>query len=236
MSGTADDIRNLVNRFDGLVQDLQNAVNDALDWVPWGLGWLADKIRDLWNGLMDKIQAFYAPLMEILSNLGSPSAVSGKADSWSSQVGSPVSGRVALADVGSLAVDDSWKGSAADQYKQQAPLQKTALQNVKTQLTDGISGALKDVSSAIQLFFGIMITAIGAYIAAILVALGQVGTIFLIPTGILTAVVASGIFGGAFYVAGENLKSSCRAAKTVMDQKVAENTGYPNGSWPVATL
>ncbi len=236
MSGTADDIRNLVNRFNGLVQDLQNAVNDALDWVPFFLDWVVDKIRGLWNDLMDKIHQFFAPLVEILSNLGSPSTVSTTADGWSTSVGSPVSGRVALADLGSLAVDDSWKGSAADQYKQKAPLQKTALQNIKTQFTDGISGALKDVSSAIQLFFGIMIGAIGAWIVAMVGAMAATGTIVGIPAGIVIAIVAGGVFGGAFYAAGENLKSSCRSAKTLLDQKMAENTGYPNGAWPVATL
>jgi len=116
------------------------------------------------------------------------------------------------------------------------PLQKTALQNIKTQFTDGISGALKDVSSAIQLFFGIMIAAIGAFIVAIIAAIGQAGTIFLIPTGIVTAIVAAGVFGAAFYAAGENLTASCRTAKTLLDQKLAENTGYPDGTWPKATL
>ena len=197
MSGTANDIRDLVNRFNGLVQDLQDGINDVLDWVPWGLGWLADKIRDLWNGLMGKIKEFFDPLVEILSHLGEPSTVSSKADQWSSNVGSPVSARVALADVGSLAVDDNWKGSAADQYKQKAPLQKTALQNIKTQFTDGISSALKDVSSAIQMFFGLMIVAIGAWIAAIITALGATATIFGIPAGILIAIAAgSGVRGG----------------------------------------
>ena len=38
---------------------------EAIDWVPWGLGWLADKIRDLWNGLMDKIKEFFDPLVQI---------------------------------------------------------------------------------------------------------------------------------------------------------------------------
>ena len=219
MSGTANDIRDLVNRFNGLVQDLQDAINDVLDWVPWGLGWLADKIRDLWNGLMGKIKEFFDPLVEILSNLGEPSTVSSKADLWSSNVGSPVSARVALADVGSLAVDDNWKGSAADQYKQKAPLQKTALQNVKTQFTDGISSALKDVSSAIQVFFGLMIAAIGAWIAAIITALGATATIFGIPAGILIAIAAVAGFGAAFWGAGESLKSQCRSARTLLEQK-----------------
>ena len=236
MSGTANDIRDLVNRFNGLVQDLQDGINDVLGWVPWGLGWLADKIRDLWNGLMDKIQEFFDPLVQILTHLGEPSTVSSKADQWSSNVGSPVSARVALADVGSLAVDDSWKGTAADQYKQKATLQKSALQNIKTQFTDGISSALKDVSSAIQIFFGLMIVAIGAWVAAIITALGATATIFGIPAGILIAIAAGGAFGAAFWGAGENLKSQCRSAKTLLEQKMSENTAYPNGAWPQATL
>jgi hypothetical protein len=236
MSGTADEIRDLVDRFYRLVQELQDGINDALDWVPFFLNWIVDRIRDLWNDLMNKIKEFFDPLVEILSNLGSPTTVSSTADKWSSTVGSPVSGRVALADLGSLSVEDNWKGSAADQYKQKVPLQKTALQNIKTQFTDGISGALKDVSSAIQVFFGIMIGAIGAFIVAIVGALAATGTIVGIPAGIVIAITAAGVFGAAFYAAGENLKSSCRTAKTVLDQKKAENTGYPNGAWPVATL
>lgn len=236
MSSTANDIRELVNRFNRLVQDLQDAVNDVLDWVPWGLGWLADRVVDLWNGLMDKIREFFDPLIQILSNLGEPTTVSSTGNEWSTSIGAPVSARVGLADIGSLSVDDNWKGLSADQYKQKVPLQKTALQNIKTQFTDGISGALKDVSSAIQLFFGIMIGAIGAFIVAILAAIGQAGTIFGIPTGIVTAIVAAGVFGAAFYAAGENLKSACRTAKTLLDQKLAENTGYPGGMWPKATL
>ena len=48
---------------------------------------MADKIRDLWNGLMDKIKELFAPLVEILSNLGEPSTVSSTADAWSTSVG-----------------------------------------------------------------------------------------------------------------------------------------------------
>ena len=156
----------------------------------------------------------------------------------SSNVGSPVSARVALADVGSLAVDDNWKGTAADQYKQKAPLQKTALQNIKTQFTDGISSALKDVSSAIQIFFGLMIVAIGAWVAAIITALvAPRRPSSASPPGTLIAIAAGGAFGAAFWGADKNLKVvRCRSAKTLLEQKMSENTAYPNGAWPQATL
>jgi hypothetical protein len=233
---TAQDIVDLVNKFNGLVEDLREGINNAIDWIPWGLGWIADKIHDAWNSLMDKIHEVFDPLVFILSNLGSPPTVSSTGDGWSSQVGSPVSGRVSLAELGSLAVDDTWTGASAEQYKQQVPLQKTALQNIKTQFTDGISGALKDVSGGIQTFFGIMIGAIAAWIVAMIGAVAATGTIVGIPVGVLIAVGAGAVFGGAFYAAGENLKSQCRSAKTVLEQKLAENTGYPGGMWPKATL
>ncbi len=236
MADTAQDIVDLVNRFNGLVDDLQSGINAAIDWIPWGLGWIADKIHDAWNSLMDKIHEVFDPLVFILSNLGSPGTVSSTGDGWSSQVGSPVSARVSLADLGSLAVDDSWSGDSADQYRQQAPLQKTALQNIKTQFTDGISGALKDVSAAIQFFFGAMVVAIGLWIAAMITAVAATGTIVGIPVGVLVAVGAGVAFGAAFYAAGENLKSQCRSANTTLAQKLAENTGYPGEAWPKATL
>lgn len=233
---TAADIAALVDRFNGLVEDLRNKVNSALDWVPWGLGWVVDKIHDAWNSLMDKITEVFEPLVFILSNLGSPSTVTSTGDAWSSQVGAPVSARVGTAEPGALAVDDSWKGSAASQYGQQVPRQKSALQGIKTQFTDGISGALKDVANAIQFFFGAMVVAIAAWIAAIITALASSATIIGIPAGILIAVGAGAAFGAAFWGAGENLKSQCRAAKSLLEQRLAENTGYPGGSWPQATL
>ena len=88
----------------------------------------------------------------------------------------------------------------------------------------------------IQIFFGLMIVAIGAWVAAIITALGATATIFGIPAGILIAIAAGGAFGAAFWGAGENLKSQCRSAKTLLEQKMSENTAYPNGAWPVATL
>lgn len=233
---SAEDIRNLVDKIYDKIQDLQNAVNDALDWVPFFLDWITDRIRDLWNDLMDKVKSILEPVQFVLSNLGEPSTLSSTGDKWSSQVGAPVSARVGLADLGSLAVDDNWKGSAADQYKQKAPLQKTALTNVKAQFTDGISGALKDVGSAIQLFFGLMVAAITAFVAAIVVAIAACFGLVTIPPAILALIAAGAAFDATLYQQMENLKSACRSAKTVLEQKVSDNTGYPNGAWPVATL
>lgn len=236
MSSTADDIRNLVDRFYDKIQELQDAVNDALDWVPFFLDWITDRIQDLWNDLMNKIKSVFEPVKFVLSNLGEPSTLTSTGDKWSTQVGAPVSARVGLADLGSLAVDDNWKGSAADQYKQKVPLQKTALQNVKTQFTDGISGALKDVSSAIQLFFGVMVSALTVFVGAIILAIAACITLVGIPAAIIGLIAAGGVFDAALYGTMENLKSACRSAKTTLEQKVSDNTGYPNGAWPVATL
>ncbi len=197
---------------------------------------LVDKIHDAWNSLMDKIQEVFEPVVFMLSNLGSPLALTSTGDAWSSQVGGSVSGKVGMAEPGALAVDDSWTGSAATQYLQQVPRQKTALQNIKTQVTDGISSALKDVATGIQFFFTAMVIAIVAWIAAIVTAIASSATVIGIPAGIFIAVGAGVAFGAAFWGAGENPKSQCRTAKSILEQKLAENTRYPSGSWPQATL
>lgn len=172
----------------------------------------------------------------ILSNLGSPDTLTATADQWSNTVGANVSARVGMADLGNLAVDDNWSGSAAEQYRQQMPLQKTALQYVKTQFTDGISGALKDVASAIKAFWTVMVSALVVLIGGIITAIGSTASIFSAPAAPFIAAAAVGVFAAAAWGGTEILKSQCAGATTTLTQKLAENTAYPNGTWPKATV
>lgn len=232
---TAQEISDLVDRFYAKVKDLQNAINDILDWIPWGFGWVADKLKDGWNWLCEKIDSAFTALSFILSNLGSPDTLTQTADDWSSTVGADVSARVGLADLGNLAVDDSWSGSAAEQYKQKMPLQKLALQNIKTQFTDGISSALKDVASAIKVFWTVLVSGLVVLIGGIIAAIASTATILGAPAGPFIAAAAVGVFAAAAWGGTEILKSQCAGANTTLTQKLAENTAYPGGAWPKAT-
>ncbi len=233
---TAQDITDLANEVTQKLEDLRNAVNKVLDWVPWGLGWIADKIKGAWNGLMDKVKSVWDPIAYYFSHLGSPSSLTATANTWSTQVGSVVSARVGEADAGSLAVDDNWDGDAAEQYRQELLLQKTALTNIKTQFTDGISGALKDMSSALVQFWVSCLAALGALIASAITAIATAATIFGAPAAPFILGGGVAIFGIAFWGANEILKGQANGAKTTLTQKLSDNSGYPGGAWPVATV
>lgn len=233
---TAQEITDLVNKFFDKVKELEDAINDILDWIPWGFGWVADKLKDGWNWLCDKINSAFDALMFVFNNLGSPDTLTQTADLWSNTVGANVSARVGLADIGNLAVDDSWKGSAAEAYAQQMPLQKTALQYVKTQFTDGISTALKDVAFAIKTFWTVMISALVVVVGAAVTAIAAAAGIITAPAAPFALAIAVGVFAAAAWGAIEILKSQCSSANSVLTQKLAENTAYPNGAWPKATV
>ncbi len=233
---TAQEIIDLVNTFTQKLEDLRNGVNRIIDMLPWGMGWVGDKIRDAWNWLMDKVSSVWDPIVYYFSNLGSPSSLSAAADQWSSAVGGPVSGRVGVADLGSLAVDDNWSGSAAEQYRQKVPLQKTALTSIKTTFTDGISTALKDLSSAIIQFWVSCLAALGALIAAAITAVASTATIFGAPAAPFILGGGVAIFGIAFWGANEIFLGQGRGANSTLTQKLNDNTGYPGGNWPVAAV
>jgi hypothetical protein len=147
-----------------------------------------------------------------------------------------VSAEVGNADLGSLKVDDNWQGSAANQYRQTVPLQKTALTNIKTQFTDGISTVLKDVATAIRTFWTVMVSALAVLIGGFVTAIAACVGIITAPAAPFAALIAVGVFGAAFWGAGELLKAQCSSANSVLNQKLAENTGYPAGAWPKATV
>lgn len=233
---TAQEISDLVDTFYAKVKELENAINDILDWIPWGFGWVADKLKEGWNWLCNKINAAFDKLAWVLSNLGSPDTLTRTADEWSSTVGSHVSARVGFADLAGLSVDDTWKGSAAEQYKQQMPLQKTALQNVKTQFTDGISTALKDLATGIKTFWTVMISALTVLVVAIITAIAAAAGIITAPTAPFAAAIGVGVFAAAAWGAVEILKSQCSSANTTLTQKLSENTAYPGAAWPRATV
>jgi len=138
-----DQINSVVGRIESKTTELQNSINGKLRWLPSGL---QDKVVSGWNSFCGFMKRIWDNLNEILSNMGSPSALWSAADGWSDWVGGPVSGQVQSAEAGLLDVDNNWDGDAAEAYRQTLPLQKAALDKVRATLTEGISSALNEVA------------------------------------------------------------------------------------------
>jgi hypothetical protein len=239
MSGAAEllaEINETVQRIDDKVQELQNSINSGLDKIPWGLGWIADRVREGWDWFVGKMNEFWDWLNNILSHMGDPDAISAAADAWSNDVGGPVSAEVGDAEAGSLLVDDNWTGDAAEQYKQRLTLQKTALDKIKSSFTDGISTALKDLRLAIWTFWAALVAALAALVVGIIGAVTSSATIFGLPAAPFIAAGAVGVCLAALWGGSSILKTQAANANTVLLQKLNDNAGFPDGHWPAATV
>ena len=106
-----DQISSVVDRIETKTIELQDSINDKLHWLP---GPLQDKVVSGWNSFCSFMQRVWDNLNEIISNMGSLSALWSAADAWSDGVGAPVSSQVQSAEAGLLSVDDKWDGDAAE--------------------------------------------------------------------------------------------------------------------------
>jgi hypothetical protein len=226
-----DQIKSVMGRIDSKTTELQNSINSKLHWLP---GFLQDKVIAGWNKFCGFMKRVWDNLNEMISNMGSPSALWSTADAWSDWVGSPVSGQVQSADAGLLGVDDNWDGDAADAYRQTLPLQKSALEKVKSALTDGIATALSDVAKGIIVFWAGLLTALAALVAGIIGALASTATVIGMPAGPFIAAGAGLVAAGAIIAGGEILESVCSSANSTLRQKLADNSGFHDGHWPPA--
>ena len=233
MDDLVQQINELIEKIKGKLDDLLGKVNDFLSWVPWGLGWLADKIKDAWNWLCEKFQEFWDGVTKITTNMGDRDALSATATTWSTSVGGPVSAQKDAVDASAvLKADDTWQGDAAVAYAGKAKQHQTALEKVVTTYVTAMSSALDTVRAGLVKFYMGLITALGALVAGIIAALASSATIFGIPAGIIIAAGAALIAVGAFFTGGELLKSDCTAANNSLTQKMNDNNGFPHEAWP----
>jgi hypothetical protein len=225
-----------VQKIRDLVQLLADTLNAALSGLSILLGWIADKVREGWNWFTAKMSEFWDWLYHILSNIGDGDAVTRTANAWSDTVAAPVSTEVGLADLGTLLVDNKWSGDAAEAYKGIVPLQKLALDKIKTGFTDGISLALSQLRTAITTFKGSMILALAAMAGGLVGAIATGDTIAGIPAVPFIAVGTVVVATAALYYGVTTLQSASASANSQLRQKLADNAGYPGGKWPTGVL
>jgi hypothetical protein len=226
-----EQINAVIGRIEGKTTELQNSINGKLHWLPAGL---QDKVVAGWNSFCGFMTRIWDNLNEVLSNMGSPSALGDAADAWSDWVGGPVSARVQSAEAGLLDVDNNWDGDAAEAYRQTLPMQKAALDKVRATLTDGISSALNEVAKGILKFWAGLITALVALAVGIAGALASSATIFGLPAAPVIAAGAGLVASAAIITGAELLKGDCASANTVLRQKLNDNSGFHRGHWPPA--
>lgn len=230
-----DRIMELLDEVDEKVQSLTDKVNDILSWVPWGLGWVVDKFKDLWSAAMDKLGEFWDKVKEFISYIGAPWDLASAKDQWI-ELGGPVAARASEADRSQSAVDAEWKGKAADRYALALGPQGKALAAVQSKLTSVIGPALSSVSIALYAFYAAVAIAIGAMILGILTATGEAVSVLglpAVPPTVIAAVIAAITALGTASVV---LRGVAAGANTDF-LKVANETGdFGADNWPKAVI
>jgi hypothetical protein len=228
-----DEIRDLLDQIEARFAELRNAVNDVLNRVPGWAAWIGDRIREGWDYMCVQAEKFWNWLSGILSNMGDPGKLSSTASSWNSSVGGPVSAQVQVAEAGNLEADDNWSGTASDRYRARISLHKTALDKVKSSMTDGLSSALDTVKTAILFFWGALAIALAVLVGGLITAIASEASVFCAPAGPFIA--AAAILGclTSMTAGGYKLKSDCRTARNTLEQKVIdESSAFLGGHWP----
>ncbi|MBG0564097.1 hypothetical protein [Actinoplanes aureus] len=223
-------IRSTLDRIDAKTVELRLAVDSGMRFVPPPL---RNRVAAGWPDFCALMRRIWDNLTTILSNMGSPYRLYTTANAWSDRVGVPVSGQVQTAEAGLLLVDDNWDGDAADAYRQMLPLQKAALDKIKSTITDGVSTALMTVAAGIVAFWAGLVGAATALAVGILGALSSTATIIGMPAAPFIACGAAATACVSMIGAAEVLKALCSTANSTLRQKF-DDTGFHGGHWPPA--
>jgi hypothetical protein len=221
----------VLDRVSAKSTELQTALTGKIHLLSAGL---RDAVVAGWNDFCAAVRTVWDFWYEVVTHLGSPTRVSAAARAWSELVGGPVSSQVQSADAGLLTVDTTWNGAAADAYRQTLPLQKAALEKVKTSLADGVATALMTVVQAMVVFRGCLLGALAALVAGLIGAISSAATILGLPAAPFIAAAAAAACV-AVVVGGANLESACTSASVTLRQRLDDQAAFHNGHWPPAT-
>jgi hypothetical protein len=230
---TASQISSLVTKLDGKTVEFQNTVNDTLSDISWLIpdSWI-QWIKDRWNDFCDWMAKVWKQLTEIVENMGAPWDLSSTANAWSDKIGGPVSGKAQVATAGELSVDDNWDGDAATQYKQKMPLQATALDKVRSTLSEGVNNAMSTAQLGIWVFWVALVAALVTLIAGIIGAMASSATVLGLPPGVAIAIAAVIVFLAAIAGGIVTLRATLSNANSTIRRALSDNSGFENGHWP----
>lgn len=208
---------------EGKVQELFDAVDKVLSWVPDMFAHLIEPIKKGCEELSKKIQEMWDKVTEFMGQRGSPSALREAREKWTSEVGKPI-GKTA----GDLNLDNhktkiEWEGRAAEAYKGLVPKQVDGLNGLKS-ASDRMVLSLDSLANAIETFWVAVGIAIATFVIGIIAAIAACAGIVTIPAGVAVAMgvvgVVIGLIGAAITAilgAIQPINSAAAATKKEVD-------------------
>lgn len=231
MEDIIEQVRQLVREVERKVDELRQGLDRVLSRVPAYLSWVADRIREGWSVLQDKIGQFFDWMGEKLAYAGSPGALADAAKRWQTEVAGAMSQALDRSELGALAVDDRWQGEAADQYRQKIPGQRAAMTSVQARAGQ-ISASLDSLHLAIYVFWGAVAVAVGALVGGIVGALASTATILGAPAGPFIA--AAAVVAALIAVGAGTVNLNAQADSASLKLQTAISTGTQD--WPSFAL
>jgi hypothetical protein len=214
-------------KIDGKLLELQTGVNQVLPLLP---PLIANIAVDKWNDFVKVMREAWDYYWHLLENLGDPDKLRATATTWSTQVSSPVSHWQFLPDIGSLAADDNWDGTAADKYREGLTRQRIAVEKLRTTISEPAVTALNDLAGAITWFIWELVAALGALLVGIITAIALVETVI---GAIIAGIAAGATFSSAVIGAMIKMKSDANGVKGKLRTAIDDWSGTVDGHWPM---
>lgn len=227
MSDAAQQVREILTKIEKLVDDLESAINTTLSLVPDIVGYIVDRVREAWDGLMKKLGEFWNWFVDKLSYVGNADILRSTATSWRTEVGAVANNLVRDIDDLAISADDTWKGFGAEQYRQSIPPQRDALKSLHGEFTTNIAKGLEDLASAINVFWRTVAGSLIGVTVAFGVATGEAVTVFGIPLAPPTALGGIAVALGAIALAYTNLSNAAASASSSFEGAAAGITTWP---------
>jgi len=173
----------------------------------------------------------------LLHATGNPAALRAAGETWARDVAGTVSGAAATTNVAIMGADDTWSGPAANAYRAVIPLQAAALTALTAAAADA-NTTLHDFAAALDSFW----TSIGFAVAALCVAIASLAVGLLLVETVLGAIAAVIVAVAAFVTAVDRawtaftaLAAKQAADVATLENRLYNNTAFPDGRWPVST-
>ncbi len=245
-SAAGGEIEELLNRAERLLQqvrdklrELVTKINETLSSIPAilipdvvieGIQAGIRKMNELFDQLVSKMQEFF-------NSPGWPPALFAAGDQWLSAVAGPSAETENRINANKLAVDNYWKGSAAEAYKETLDTQQPAFAAV-VDLARKIEQCLHDAGWGIIKFWvavGVALVALAAGIAtAIGLAVSGVGAPGAPAAAIGALLGALGAISAGAWAVFVEFQGVKDQADTLREES-RYNTAFDGDQWPRAT-
>lgn len=226
------EVYELLKEIEEKFEQLRSAINRTLARVPFWLDWIVDEVQRGWDEVCQKMSEFWALIQEFLAKAGDMGALERAALSWHTDVGGPASAQSQVADLGELLVDDHWSGAAADRYRDKVPGQQRAMEAIRNEFSNVVSGALDDMRSGISDFWWGIVGTLAGLVIAIAGGLTATGTIIGLPAVPVMIVLGAGVAIVSFLAGKAALESAATSANNTLTQAAS----YGQTSWPAFAL